>query len=390
MREHRALRLALGVCMVTSAVNLYAPLYERLAAASGVGVTATTVAFACYVAGVIPVLFGLNGLAERVGYKALIVAALLLSLVATLLMLIVPSMVTLGCARWLLGIAMGLVSSVAPSYMQWLWRGEPSQKALGYVTLSSALGFGLGAALTSVALLYSPQAASWSLGLALGAGVVALVGVMKLPSPVPVGQQTGSSMLRLPGYPPGALAFGLAILLAWSTVGLVIAILPSALATHQLGAYSGFAVFGVCSAGVLFQPWARALSPASAVRRGLVVLPIAYSLIIWGALEGVVLAVLLGAFFASSACYGFIYLGGLRGVLARAGERTTQASAGFFLLAYIGFSLPVVTTGWLIDAFGHRVAFGIFGALLLVGSALLFIMMTRQARRLAEPAMAGY
>ncbi|WP_252106496.1 MULTISPECIES: MFS transporter [unclassified Halomonas] len=390
MRENRALRLALGVCMVTSAVNLYAPLYERLAAASGVGVTATTVAFACYVAGVIPVLFGLNGLAERVGYKALIVAALLLSLAATLLMLIVPSMITLGCARWLLGVAMGLVSSIAPGYMQWLWRGEPSQKALGYVTLSSALGFGLGAALTSVALLYSPQAAPWSLGLALGAGVVALAGVMKLPSPVPVGQQTGSSMLRLPGYPPGALAFGLAILLAWSTVGLVIAILPSALATHQLGAYSGFAVFGVCSAGVLFQPWTRALSPASAVRRGLVVLPIAYSLIIWGTLEGVVLAVLLGAFFASSACYGFIYLGGLSGVLARAGERTTQASAGFFLLAYIGFSLPVVTTGWLIDAFGHRMAFGIFGALLLVGSALLFIMITRQARRLAEPAKAGY
>ena len=97
-----------------------------------------------------PVLLGLNGLAERVGYKAIIVTALLLNMLATCLMLIAPSIVMLGVARVLLGVGTALASAVAPAYMQQLWQGDDKQASTSYVTISSALGFGLGAAVTSV------------------------------------------------------------------------------------------------------------------------------------------------------------------------------------------------------------------------------------------------
>ena len=341
----------------------------------GWGVGATTFAFACYVAGVLPVLLGLNGLADRVGRKPMIIAALLLSLMATAMILIAPNLVALGVARFLLGISMGLTSAVAPAYMQLLVDGDDNRLATNYVTASTSLGFGLGAAVTSLFLFHTPSVSPPSLWVYLVAAVLALVVVTTLEDSPP--SDTKRSLLRLPSYPRGAFAFGLAILLAWATVGLVIAILPSALQRHGLSAWSGFATFGICSCGVLFQPWARRFTPRSATLLGLVILPMAYALIAWGAVQGYLAAVLLGTVAASSACYGFIYLGGLSGVLAAAGASAPQASAGYFLMAYVGFSLPVITTGILIDAVGHTLALTLFGFALLGGVITAFALLRR-------------
>ena len=373
--------LAFALCTITTAVNLQAPLYDALAARDSLGVGATSIAFACYVVGIIPVLLGLNGLADRVGRKPLIMTALLLCLLATGITLIAPGLLALGVARFLLGISTGLTSAVAPAYMQMLLGGEDNRVATNYVTASTALGFGLGAAVTSLFVFHTPSVSPPSLWIYLATASLALVVVTTLKDRAP--STTKSSMLRLPSYPQGAISYGLAILLAWALVGLVIAILPSALSQHGLSAWSGFATFGICSCGVLFQPWARRLAPRSATRLGLVILPIAYGLIAWGAVQGYLAAVLLGTVAASSACYGFIYLGGLSGVLAiadgSASQQATQASAGYFLMAYLGFSIPVITTGVLIDAVGHTLALTLFGLALLVG-VIATLVLLRKAR----------
>ncbi len=54
--------LALALFIATFAVNLQAPLYGAYAATSGVGATAVAVAFAAYVAGLMPTLLLLGGL----------------------------------------------------------------------------------------------------------------------------------------------------------------------------------------------------------------------------------------------------------------------------------------------------------------------------------------
>lgn len=382
--QRQAAGLAFALCMITTAVNLQAPLYDILAARDGLGVGAATIAFACYVVGIVPVLLGLNGLADRVGRKPLIITALLLCFLATAITLIVPGLVALGIARLLLGVSTGLTSAVAPGYMQILVAAKDKDKATNYVTASTALGFGLGAAVTSLFVFHTPSVSPPSLWLYLVAASLALLVVFTLKNGASIDSAlspTKCPMLRLPSYPNEAWSFGLAILLAWATVGLVIAILPSALNQHGLSAWSGFATFGICSCGVLFQPWARKLAPCNATSLGLVILPIAYGLIAWGAVQGYLAAVLLGTVAASSACYGFIYLGGLSGVLAIAGTSATQASAGFFLMAYLGFSIPVITTGVLIDAVGHTLALTLFGLALLSGVLATLVLLQRLGRQ---------
>lgn len=210
--------------------------------------------------------------------------------------------------------------------------------------------------------------------------------VWRLPDPRPAHR---APMLRLPFYPAGSMPHGLAILLAWACTGLVIALLPAILRQHGLNDWSGLATFCVISCGLIFQPLARRMPSNRATLLGLAILPCSYALIAWGADQGKLAAVLLGAVAASSACYGFIYLGGLAAVNELAGQEKARASAGFFLLAYLGFSLPVIFTGLLSDQLGTRAALLVFGATLLLGCLLVIAALLRTGKVLAPDYRAG-
>jgi len=369
--------LAFALCLITLAVNLQAPLYITYADLSGQGAAATAVAFSAYVVGVLPVLLALGGLADRVGRRPLIIAALLLSMLATLLMLLAPGLQTLALARLVLGLGTGLATATATAYMGELMGGASSARAANWVTASTSLGFGLGAALTSLFLLRGPSLTPGSFHLQLVLAGIALVLTWRLPDPRPA--QRGA-MLRLPFYPRGSAVYGLAILLAWAGTGLVIALLPGILRQHGLSAWSGFSTFCVTSCGLLFQPLARRMASTKATLLGLAILPCSYALLAWGANAGHLGAVLLGAVAASSACYGFIYLGGLAAVNQLAGSEKTRASAGFFLLAYLGFSVPVIFTGLLSDRLGSGMALLMFGGVLLLGCAAVALALVVSAR----------
>lgn len=364
--------LAFALCLITLAVNLQAPLYITYADLCGQGAAATAVAFSGYVLGVLPVLLALGGLADRVGRRPLIIAALLLSMVATVLMLLAPGLKTLGLARLFLGLGTGLASATATAYMGELMGADSSGRAANWVTASTSLGFGLGAALTSLFLLSGPSLTPGSFHVQLLLAAVAVMLVWRLPDPRPAQR---SAMLRLPFYPKGSVVYGLAILLAWACVGLVIALLPGILRQHGLSAWSGFSTFCVISCGLLFQPLARRLASVRATLLGLAILPCSYALLAWGAERGHLAAVLFGAVAASSACYGFIYLGGLAAVNQLAGSEKTRASAGFFLLAYLGFSVPVIFTGLLSDRLGSGLALLMFGGVLVCGCVAVALVL---------------
>ncbi|WP_431494684.1 MFS transporter [Pseudomonas brassicacearum] len=360
--------LAFGLCLITLAVNLQAPLYTTYAQLSGYGAGATAVAFSGYVLGVLPVLLAFGGLADRVGRKPLILVALGLSMLATLVTLLWPSLEALGVARLMMGVGTGLASATSTAYMAELMATRDPRSPANRVTASTSLGFGLGAALTSLFLFVHHSATPGSFWLQLMLAAIAIVVVWRLPDPAL--KIKDAPLLRLPLFPAGSLPYSFSMLLAWATSGLVIAILPSVLATHDLQRWSGLSTFTVISCGLLFQPWVRRMQPARATGLGLLILPASYALLAWGASAGSLLAVLLGALGASSACYGFLYLGGLSAVTAMAGTEKARVSAGFFLFAYVGFSIPVVVTGLLADAFGAEVALIVFGLALLAGASI--------------------
>lgn len=372
--------LALCLFAVTFAVNLQAPLYPAYVATSGLGATAATLAFAAYVAGLMPTLIFLGGLSDRIGRKAPLVCALLLSGGATLLLALSPGWVQLVIARVLLGAGTALATTSGTAYMTELM-GEPRTKqAALVVTSATSLGFGGGALATGLSLMaQGPSFAPASFWLLLLAVPLLVLSCLALPRAwVP----RRVSMLRLPVFPEGSAPYGIAIGLSWASTGMTIAVVPLLLDRQGLGAWSGPVIFLALFVGFLCQPLARRMSNPRALRLGLCLIPLGFAGLLAGAALQSIPLILLGTGLTSASSYGFTYLSALSEVSMLAPENRARATAGLFVYAYCGFSVPVIAAGGLADRIGVVPAMAVFfGVQLACLAGLVIAQRGRQMRQ---------
>lgn len=369
--------LALGLFTVTFAVNLQAPLYEVYAAQSDVGATAVTVAFAAYVGGLLPTLLLLGGLSDRIGRRLPIALALILGTVATALLVQVPSWASLVVARVLLGIGTGLATTAGTAYMTEILGPGRARNAALVVTSATSLGFGGGALATGISLgVQGPTLLPASyIVLFVAAPVLALIalGLPRIDKPRPV------SLLRLPVFPSGTWVFGAAMALAWSTTGMTIAVIPLELAANDLGGWTGLVIFLAIFMGFLCQPMARRMSNDRALALGFVLIPLGFLVLLVGVWLKVLTFVLVGTCITSAASYGFTYLAALAEVSLRAPDDRARATAGLFVYAYFGFSLPVIASGALADMLGLLSALVAFAAVQISVTAIIVMTWKRRA-----------
>ncbi|PHM44895.1 TetA [Xenorhabdus mauleonii] len=350
--------LTLALFTTTFAVNLQTPLYSVYAAQSDVGATAVTVAFAAYVAGLMPTLLLLGGLSDRIGRRLPITMALLLATAATVLLVLFPNWESLFIARVLLGIGTGLVTTAGTAYMTEIMGANNIRRATLVVTSSTSLGFGGGALATSLSLgLQGPTLMPASfVALFAIAPVLALIG-LKMPR-LDVPQRV--SLLRFPVFPEKIWVFGIAMALAWSTTGMIIAVVPLALKTQNLDGWTGFVIFLAIFVGFLCQPIARRMTNQKALSLGLLLTPLGFFVLLAGLWVQSIILILAGTAITSASSYGFTYLAALFEFSSKAPDNRARATAGLFIYAYIGFSLPVIASGALADQFGLLPAMVIF------------------------------
>ncbi|ATG38738.1 MFS transporter [Phaeobacter piscinae] len=350
--------LALGLFAVTFAVNLQAPLYDSYATESEVGATAVTVAFAAYVGGLMPTLLLLGGLSDRIGRRFPIALALILGTVATALLVQAPSWISLVIARFMLGIGTGVATTSGTAYMTEILGADRARNAAVIVTSATSLGFGGGALATGISLgLQGHTLLPVSyIALFVAAPVLALIALTlpRVDKPRPV------SLVRLPVFPTGTWVFGAAMALAWSTTGMTIAVVPLELAENNLGGWTGLVIFLAIFVGFLCQPIARRMSNARALALGFILIPLGFLVLLAGVWLKVLAFVLLGTCITSAASYGFTYLASLAEVSLRAPDDRARATAGLFIYAYFGFSLPVIASGALADMLGLQSAMVVF------------------------------
>lgn len=370
-----------AVFLVTLAVNLQMPLYRVYAQAAHYGNGPIAVVFACYVAGLLPTLIFLGGASDRIGRKPIVLLGMSAAALATLLVIRFPYVQIVLVARILQGLGVGITVGSATAYLTELLAGD-ALRASKLVAVATALGFGGGALLTTIALLSGPTLEPWSYPVTLGA-ILACLAVVAVACPAlpPI----GGGLLRLPHFPPGAAGAGLAIAVAWAVSGLVVGVIPGQLAEHGLSAWAGPVLFLINGAGVLAQPRARRMPPLRAIRVGLLVIPAGYFLVIGGAELHALPVVLAGACLAGTGCYGFTYLGGLAHVAELAGAQRARGVAGYFLFAYLGFGAPSVLIGFAADRLGLTAALAVFGLLALAASLYLSFGRGRYALRVAGP-----
>ncbi|ANT62195.1 MFS transporter [Salipiger sp. CCB-MM3] len=372
--------LALCLFAVTFAVNLQAPLYPAYVASSGFGAMAATVAFAAYVAGLMPTLIFLGGLSDRIGRKVPVVSALLLSGGATLLLALSPGWVQLVIARVLLGAGTGLATTSGTAYMTELMGEARAKQAALMVTSATSLGFGGGALATGLSLMaqgpsFAP-ASFWLLLLAVPVLVLASLSLPRAWVPHHV------SMLRLPVFPAGSAPYGIAMGLSWASTGMTIAVVPLLLDRHGLGAWSGPVIFLALFIGFLCQPLARRMSNPRALRLGLCLIPLGFAGLLSGAALQSIPLILLGTALTSASSYGFTYLSSLSEVSMLAPGSRARATAGLFVYAYWGFSIPVIAAGGLADRIGLVPAMAVFFVAQLVClAALVFAERSRSTQR---------
>ncbi len=367
--------LALILFTTTYAVNLQAPLYDVYASESNVGATAVTIAFAAYVAGLMPTLLLLGGLSDRIGRRLPISIALLLTIAATSLLVVRPNWGSLVIARVMLGIATALATTAGTAYMTEIVGSENSRQAALIVTSSTSLGFGGGALATGLSLALQGQTfMPFSfIALFLIAPVLALAAFI-LP---PVDKPKRVSLLRLPVFSAGTWVFGVAMALAWSTTGMTIAVVPLELKNHGLGGWTGLVIFLSIFTGFLCQPIARRMTNLRALTLGFILVPLGFLVLLTGVWTGSLILVLVGTGITSAASYGFTYLAALSEVSLRAPDNRARATAGLFVYAYVGFSIPTIASGLIADLFGLLPAMVIFSLALIIITAVTVILWLR-------------
>ncbi len=374
-----ALIVATAIFLITHAGNLQVPLYNTYAQNAGFGSGISAVAFSTYVAGLLPTLILLGGISDRIGRKTTILASLLSASLATLLMIVYPTIYTLFVTRIVQGIAVGLITGTGTAYLSVLMPRSSAMVAT-YVSLTTSLGFSSGALFTNAALLYNNSLVplSYWVIFILTLGCIGFAIALLPEQPV-----SKSQLIRLPIFPDGTIPAGLAIALAWSLAGIVSIILPAQLVQYNLPNWSGPILFIFVIAGVLFQPLARKLKGTRSLQLGCILLVLGYIVFSFGAWLGILGLVLTGVALAGTACYGFTYLGGLAEVVRLSDSQSARAVSGYFVCAYLGYGLPVIFIGFFADRIGILNAILGFGAILFVSNILLAGMYQRANKKSA-------
>jgi MFS family permease len=318
----------------------------------------------------------LGGFSDLIGRRVPIALALILGAVATALLVQVPSWTSLVAARFLLGIGTGLATTAGTAYMTEILGSDRAKNAALIVTSATSLGFGGGALATGISLgVQGPTLLPASyIVLFVVAPILAVIvlGLPRIDKPRPV------SLLRLPVFPSGTWMFGAAMALAWSTTGMTIAVIPLELAANDLGGWTGLVIFLAIFVGFLCQPIARRMTNNRALALGFVLIPLGFLVLLAGVWLKVLAFVLVGTCITSAASYGFTYLASLAEVSSRAPDDRARATAGLFVYAYFGFSLPVIASGALADMLGLLSAMVVFAAVQVTVTVVIVTLWKRR------------
>ncbi|MGW3360789.1 MFS transporter [Streptomyces bungoensis] len=369
--------------------TLPTPLYGLYRQQIGFSELIVTVVFAAYAVGVIIALLVAGGYSDVLGRRPVLMAALGLAALSAVCFLCESGLPLLYAGRVLSGLSAGLLSGTGTAAVLDLAPPGRRGRAGLAATAANMGGLGLGPLVSGVLAEYAP----WPLKLPFAVHLVllalALVVLLLLPETV---HHTGPRpSLRPQGMtvPPEVRGIfapcALAAFAGFSMLGLFTAVTPAFLA-RTLGernlAVAGAVVFTVFCASTCGQMLMAPVGSRRSLPLGCAVL-VAGLLLIGVSLYLKSLPVLLAGAVVGGVGQGLAFRGGLTevGGAAPAEHRGATISA-FFVVAYVGISLPVVGVGAMAVTLGLRYAGMVFtGCAVLLVAAVGVHLARNLARR---------
>lgn len=364
------------------------PLYPFWAPQMGFGPFTTTLIFAIYALGVVVALMAFASLSDHTGRRPMMVAAVAVIAISTVLFLLATDVPMLLVARFLFGLATGVLAATATAALSELAGTEGSGRASAISTAASMGGLGLGALTAGILARWAADPTHLVFWIYLALLVPALLAIIVVPETVVVRRRPVLT-LRRPTLPTasgrGAFIRSAALVFAaFAVTGLFSSLVPSFLRS-RLHIDDIAVIAGVVSLLFLVAMTAQLIiSPRWSFRRWLA--PV-FLLSGVPAFEAGLLVSSLPLFVVGTILAGVgIGLAFRRGITVTqelaTPSRRADLLATFFLAAYAGNIIPTIALGVLAQAIGLDVATGIL-AIVIVGTTIAAAATGR--RRPARP-----
>jgi MFS family permease len=370
----RAATAAVGsmIAVMFMGSTIVTPLYSLYAKQFGFSPLMLTLIYAVYVIGNLVSLFFFGGVSDRAGRRRIVLRAMGLAALSTCIYFFATNPSWLFVARVLSGFSIGLAAGAGTAWIAEL-DAEDRTRATLVAVGSNFAGLAVGPLISGLIAEYSPR--PLQLPFLIYIGLVALSAVFIARSPETVNYQgstgtPGRTSVAMPrSIRARFIAPAITAFTVFSLYGFYFSLAPSVLidSLHQTNrAVGGAVVFelGLVSAATII--FTRQLASGTCMRLALALLVPSLALLIAAQAQGSLSLLLLGT--ALSGISGALgYRGSLQVVnqIAPADQRAGVSSV-YFIVCFIGNSLPVIAVAALTRAFDSLVADSAFAVTLAV------------------------
>jgi MFS family permease len=360
--------------------TLPTPLYPLYEQRYGFGELLVTVIFALYAIGVIVGLIAFGNLSDDIGRKLPLLAGLGLSAVSALLFLFAGSLAPIYPARVISGLSAGLFAGTATAFLVDL--SPPARRRLASFVSALVLlvGLGCGALLSGLLATYASDPLRLPFVIDLVLIAVATIGLLLVPETVERRRlRFRPQRLAVPAEVRGVfLRAATAGFAAFAVTALFSAVGPTFLRQmldRNSPALAGLVVFLMFSMALVGQLLVRRMSDLSALTLGCVLLLLATTLLgLSVALSS--LGLLIASAVVTGLGQGAVFGGALGAINARApADRRGETASSFFVVTYLGLSLPAIALGVAIDATSIRPAAIAF--CVVIGAVVLAVIVSQ-------------
>jgi len=352
--------VAAAFVVVQAGGTIPIPLYVIWQPRFGFGAGVLTLIFAVYALGTLLALLLISPLSDELGRRPALTLAIAFSAASTGVFLVADSIPALLVARFLSGIASGLVAATAAAALAELEPQSRSRRASLTATAANLGGLGLGTLFAGIVAQYGHDPTKlvfWIYLAVLGPTLLSLTVV-----PETVHRATAVRWrpqgLQVPAKARRRFALvGGAIFCAYTLNGLFSSLVPSFLAdslherNHAIAGAIAAAIFLIAAVSQLVL---HKLTPRAALSVGITMLLVSLALIELALWNGS-LAVFLAGTVVGGLAVGLAFMGGLATVnLIAEPEHRAQVVSAFLSCAFAGLTIPAVAVGLASQSIGTQ------------------------------------
>lgn len=374
-------KIAAAAWMVTAVFvlsNSATPLYVHWQRQFAFSSATLTVIFASYIAGLLGALLVAGQLSDRLGRKAVLVPGFLIAMAACGLFATASSVAALVAARFLTGVAVGVIVSAGMATVMDVGGQDRIRQASLAASVAMVLGAGLGPLLagTLAQVMDRPVWAVFGIALTLLASALAVIVAMPLPGLPRDRGVIHAKRLRLPSVPAQNrldLALGIAVFAPGiSATSFVLSLGPALLAAllhvnSPLMAGGTACIMFLSATGVQFA--VKKLPIRTVLLLGAAATALSMAAMILAVLAAAPALFLVAAILAGMG-QGQGQLGGLTLIGMKVpDQQRAQANSLLNIGGYIPAGLLPVATGFLIDRAGLAAGAITFAVVLIAAAA---------------------